>query len=485
MTARCVAGGEIGLLRHAAPPLCQPPISCLIIPVMGQKTNRPPAHNHAPNAAALATTSAPDGALATSPPTTRRLAAHSLSANTRAAYTRAVRQFDAWRGAAPATDATLAAYIGALFEQGRAPATAALAVAAVTFRAALTKDTVRGPLTDRVLAGFRRDGADRGRGQAALLLADAFAAILATANQRRETGRGRESARIAARRAALDKALAAVLFQGALRRSEAAALEWRDIAPATTAGAILLTVRRSKTNQEGTAADVRYLKAAAKAVRAAARRRRPDHPRLRRPDAPAARAPLHRRRPGRGHRRPAHRPQRPGGPGLRAHRPRRLDRGRHAGRGVENRADGRPLQRRGHRGTRGGRALPVAPGATGCRADGRTRPAGDGAQEGDGATRRRHTRRRKKDALRFARSTLERGGDARGTGPPDPAGLRHPRLSVRGRNRRGAAAQKPRDVIGQREYHACVQGMGWSGRDTTRRTREGLCCDFGRRRVVT
>ena len=98
-------------------------------------------------------------------------------------------------------------------------------------------------------------------------MADAFAAILATADQRRETGRGRESARIAARRAALDKALAAVLFQGALRRSEAAALEWRDIAPATTAGAILLTVRRSKTDQEGTAADVRYLKdAAAKAV---------------------------------------------------------------------------------------------------------------------------------------------------------------------------------------------------------------------------
>ena len=234
---------------------------------MRQKTNRPPAHTHAPNAAALATPSAPDVALATSPPTTRRLAAHSLSANTRAAYTRAVRQFDAWRGAAPATDATLAAYLGELFEQGRAPATAALAVAAVTFRAALTKDTVRGPLTDRVLAGFRRDGAARGRGQAAPLLADAFAAILATADQRRETGRGRESARIAARRAALDKALAAVLFQGALRRSEAAALEWRDIAPATTAGAILLTVRRSKTDQEGTAADVRYLKdAAAKAV---------------------------------------------------------------------------------------------------------------------------------------------------------------------------------------------------------------------------
>ena len=167
-------------------------------------------------------------ALARVTTTTRRLAAHSLSANTRAAYTCALRQFDTWRGAAPATDATLAAYLGWLFEQGRAPATAALVVAAATFRATLARTPVRGPQTDRVLAGFRRDGAERGRGQAA--------------------------------------PLAAVLFQGGLRRSEAATLEWRDVAPATTAGAILLTVRRSKTDQEGTAADVRYLKDAAAAA---------------------------------------------------------------------------------------------------------------------------------------------------------------------------------------------------------------------------
>ena len=203
------------------------------------------------------------GALARATPTTRQLAAHSLSANTRAAYARALRQFDAWRGAAPATDATLAAYLGWLFEQGRAPATAALAVAAVTFRATLAGTPVRGPQTDRVLAGFRRDGADRGRGQAAPLRADGLAAILATADRPRVTGRGREAGAVAARRGALDKALAAVLFQGGLRRGDAAALEWRDVAPATTAGAILVTVRRSKTDQEGTAADVRYLKSGA------------------------------------------------------------------------------------------------------------------------------------------------------------------------------------------------------------------------------
>ena len=62
----------------------------------------------------------------------------------------------------------------------------ALGVAAVTFRATLTGTPVRGAQTDRVLAGFRRDGADRGRGQAAPLTADGLAAILATADRPRD-----------------------------------------------------------------------------------------------------------------------------------------------------------------------------------------------------------------------------------------------------------------------------------------------------------
>ena len=130
----------------------------MIIPVIVHTT--PPA----PTALAQGSPGAAAGALATATPTTRRLAAHSLSANTRAAYTCALRQFDTWRGAAPVDDASLAVYLGELFEAGRAPATAALVVAAVTFRATLAGTPVRGPQTDRVLAGFRRDGADRGRG---------------------------------------------------------------------------------------------------------------------------------------------------------------------------------------------------------------------------------------------------------------------------------------------------------------------------------
>ena len=60
-----------------------------------------------------------------------------------------------------------------------------------------------------------------------------------------------------------------VLFQGGLRRSEAAAITWGDVSEATTEDGLLLAIRQSKTNQEGDAADVRYLKGgAARALRA-------------------------------------------------------------------------------------------------------------------------------------------------------------------------------------------------------------------------
>ena len=63
---------------------------------------------------------------------------------------------------------------------------------------------------------------------------------------------------------------------GGLRRSEVSALEWRDVAAASDGDGVLITVRTSKTNQEGDTADVRYLKnGAAKAIRTL-RTARPD-----------------------------------------------------------------------------------------------------------------------------------------------------------------------------------------------------------------
>ena len=62
--------------------------------------------------------------------------------------------------------------------------------------------------------------------------------------------------------------IAGLLFMGGLRRAEVSALEWRDVSDASDGDGLLITVRQSKTNQEGDAADVRYLKnGAAKAIR--------------------------------------------------------------------------------------------------------------------------------------------------------------------------------------------------------------------------
>ena len=105
----------------------------------------------------------------------------------------------------------------------------------------------------RVLQGLTRQAAGRGRGQADPLTADDVAAIMATASIPRRTGRGMESEAAAAERGATDRAIVAVLFQGGLRRSEAAALRWADVQDAADGRGIVVYVRRSKTDQDGTA----------------------------------------------------------------------------------------------------------------------------------------------------------------------------------------------------------------------------------------
>ena len=106
--------------------------------------------------------------------------------------------------------------------------------------------------------------------------ADGLAAILATAERPRTNGRGVESHTTAQRRGRLDAVIASLLFMGGLRRSEVSALEWRDVSDASDGDGVLITVRTSKTNQEGDTADVRYLKnGAANAIRTV-RAARPD-----------------------------------------------------------------------------------------------------------------------------------------------------------------------------------------------------------------
>ena len=127
----------------------------------------------------------------------------------------------------------------------------------------------------RVLRGLSRQRAGQGgRRQAAALTAEALAAIRATAAAPRAGPTTRTESPEAARiRGAVDVALASVMRDAMLRRSEAAALEWADV-ELRPDGSGRLRVRRSKTDQEGEGA-VQYL---GKGTAAAVREIRPGNP---------------------------------------------------------------------------------------------------------------------------------------------------------------------------------------------------------------
>ena len=82
----------------------------------------------------LATVARSETTLGRPTATARRLVNASLSDNTRRAYAGALRRLDAWLDGRRLDDADLAAYLAELHDAGRAPATAALVVAAASFR---------------------------------------------------------------------------------------------------------------------------------------------------------------------------------------------------------------------------------------------------------------------------------------------------------------------------------------------------------------
>lgn len=169
----------------------------------------------------------------------------------------------------PAAPEAVAAYLTDRAAQGVSASTlsAARAAIAAAHRDAGEPDPTADDLVGRVLRGLRRQAAGRGRGQAQAITADGFDAILATACKSRRTGRGVESRAHAQARGRVDRAIAALLFQAGMRRSEAAALTWEDVHRASDGVGVLVCVSRSKTDQEGASADARYLKdGAARAV---------------------------------------------------------------------------------------------------------------------------------------------------------------------------------------------------------------------------
>ena len=133
-----------------------------------------------------------------------------------------------------------------------------MAVAAVTRAARDAGEAVPvGPFTRHAIERFRRTAAAAAptrRGQARGLTADECATCL----RPRHTGRGLERPKTAARRGLVDGAIVALLFHGALRRSEMAAQRWADV-DLSDGDDVVVTVRRSKTDPTGGRADVRRL----------------------------------------------------------------------------------------------------------------------------------------------------------------------------------------------------------------------------------
>ena len=89
----------------------------------------------------------------------------SVAPNTIAAYRRATQKLEAWLDGQILTDGLLATYITELHQQGKSPATIAQAVAAIKWTASKSRIDVVGEITQRTLAGIRRKGKSRGRGQ--------------------------------------------------------------------------------------------------------------------------------------------------------------------------------------------------------------------------------------------------------------------------------------------------------------------------------
>lgn len=187
--------------------------------------------------------------------------------NTKRAYSTAIQQFEAWCGNRKVEDRLVAEYLSYCYHvRALAPATISIALSAIkrlAQRAGILSDW---KYTTEIMAGIRREGRERGRGQSSGLTYEDFITLLNTCDRPRKLARYRESAHRAKERALVDKVIVSLLFMAGMRRSEVADLQWRDIEEGKSQ-TLLVRVRSSKTNQEGRP-DYRLLKSqAAKAVK--------------------------------------------------------------------------------------------------------------------------------------------------------------------------------------------------------------------------
>ena len=163
----------------------------------------------------------------------KHLVQASVSENTLRRYAFWTREIDAWRGERPLDDALMAAYITTLHSQGKSPSTISQAVAAVKWMSQKQGVEVVGELTRATLAGIRRDGKDRGRGQVDGLTWSVVERVTAFSESDKTLAGLRDSAMIR------------LMSDCLLRISEVVAVNCGDLKDKT------LRVRASKTDQEG------------------------------------------------------------------------------------------------------------------------------------------------------------------------------------------------------------------------------------------
>ena len=196
-----------------------------------------------------------------------------LSDNTRRTYGAQWRLFAGWCDdvgltSLPAEPLTVARYLAARAGSGAAIATLRLAGSAISkaHEWAKLESPCRDPGVRASLKGWGRRLAKPQR-QSGALTADVLAVIRLTAVQPRKRGRGFETSEQAEERGRFDLALAAVLSDAGLRRSEASSLTWGDVLRWDD-GSGRITVIRSKTDAEAQGAVVAITPAAMAALSA-------------------------------------------------------------------------------------------------------------------------------------------------------------------------------------------------------------------------
>ena len=169
------------------------------------------------------------------PEETESLIKDSLSENTLKAYQRALAKLEGWLSGKILSDALLANYITEMHRDGKSPATIAQAVAAVKWQLKhQSQDTLNFLITQATLSGIRRNGKDRGRGQVDGIIWQDVERICLLAEMENSLSGLRDAAMIR------------LMSDCLLRISEVVAVDIEDFTDKT------LTVRASKTDQEGT-----------------------------------------------------------------------------------------------------------------------------------------------------------------------------------------------------------------------------------------